>query len=66
MKELFIQIPEQKEVMIKEYLEQQGCVIVDKQYDIPVEDKELVLNRIKTEEVHEFISWDKVKSMFDK
>jgi hypothetical protein len=56
MKGLFIQIPEKMEVVLKEYLDHQGCVIVDKQFEMPEVDKELVLNRIKTEHQHKLIS----------
>jgi hypothetical protein len=67
MKEFLVQIPDQKEALLKELLLELGCTLIEStQYPIAEEHKNLVLHRIQTEDEQEFISWDEVKKFFKK
>jgi len=67
MKEFLIQIPEQKEALLKELLFELGCTFIESAQDnIPNEHKELVLHLIQTENDQAFIPWNEVKTMFKK
>lgn len=66
MKELIIQIPDQKEPLLRELFHELGCVIVGQTEEIPLEHQELVKERIQTEDSHKFYSWNEVQEKYKK
>jgi hypothetical protein len=61
MKEITLKIPDNKFKFFMDLIEQLGIEAKDVDGEIPLEDQELVRNRIKTAKQEDYISWNEAK-----